>query len=57
VAGETLIVERRGASGDDFWTWREAMYALAAVILAVAMPESTRPANSHARLGASAMMT
>ncbi len=22
--------ERRGASGDDFWTWREAMYALAA---------------------------
>jgi len=23
-------VERRGASGDDFWSWREAMYALAA---------------------------
>jgi formimidoylglutamate deiminase len=22
--------ERRGASGDDFWSWREAMYALAA---------------------------
>jgi formimidoylglutamate deiminase len=22
--------ERRGASGDDFWTWREGMYALAA---------------------------
>jgi formimidoylglutamate deiminase len=21
--------ERRGATGDDFWTWREAMYALA----------------------------
>ena len=24
--------ERRGASGDDFWTWREAMYALAATL-------------------------
>jgi formimidoylglutamate deiminase len=24
--------ERRGAGGDDFWTWREAMYALAATL-------------------------
>ncbi|HEY0393557.1 MAG TPA: formimidoylglutamate deiminase [Candidatus Elarobacter sp.] len=24
--------ERRGASDDDFWTWREAMYALAAAL-------------------------
>jgi formimidoylglutamate deiminase len=23
-------VERRGAAGDDFWSWRDAMYALAA---------------------------
>ena len=33
-----------------------AMYALAVDIFAVAMPESTRPAKSHQRFGASAMI-
>jgi formimidoylglutamate deiminase len=32
--------ERRGASGDDFWTWREAMYGLAATLDADALRET-----------------